>query len=75
MGIRGDMEARYWREMGRDKPRAMVEHFFDCLKDPNLWQRLQRELDWTDAQALDFLEGVDWAKEHCVTAKPEEADA
>lgn len=54
MGIRGDMEARYWAELGHDKPRQMAEYFFDCLNDPNVWQGFGP--DYTNEQIMTFLE-------------------
>lgn len=67
MGIRGDMEARYWKELGEEKAREMAEHCFECLKDPNAW--MQRELDWTTEQLSLYLEGIDWLKENMLTRK------
>lgn len=60
MGIRGDLEARYWAELGHEKPRAMVEHFFKCLLDPNAWLRMQRELDLSESQLSDYFACMDW---------------
>lgn len=67
MGIRGDMEIRFWGEVGEAKTREIVEHFFECLKDPNAWQRMQRELELTDEETSTFLHCVDWMKEKMVT--------
>lgn len=67
MGIRGDMEARYWAEMGHDKPREMAEHFFECLKDPNVWTRMQRDNGLTDSEIVAFLQCIEWVKDEIIT--------
>lgn len=67
MGIRGDMEAKYWAEMGHDKPREMASWFFDRLKDPNVWCRMQKENELTDAQTLSFLQCVAWLEAKMLT--------
>lgn len=67
VGIRGDAEARFWADMGREKPREMVIWFFECLKDPTVWQRMQRELEMTAPEIGQFFLAIDWLKENMVT--------
>lgn len=67
MGIRADMEARYWKELGREKAREIAEHCFECLKDPNAWMRMQREMELTDAETCLYLHCIDWLKENMLT--------
>lgn len=66
MGIRGDMEARYWAEYGHEKPREWVEHFFDCLKDPSFWLKLYDD-GYTEEQIMTFLDIVDLARKRFLT--------
>ena len=67
MGIRGDLESKYWAEMGQEKPREMVNYFLEGLKDPNVWLRMQREVELTDAETSAFLHCIDWLAENIVT--------
>lgn len=65
MSIRGDMEARYWADLGHDKSRQMAGYFFDCLHDPNVWHRF--EPDYTNEQIMTFLEMLDVIKGKILT--------
>ena len=67
MGIRADMEAKYWASLGREGAREFAGHCFECLKDPNAWLKMQAELELTDAQISSYLECIDWLKENMLT--------
>lgn len=73
MGIRADMEAKYWGALGREGAREFAEHCFECLSDPNAWMRMQAELELTDEQLVTYFDCIKWLKDNMLT-KADKAD-